>query len=128
MRTLKFNGEFWYEDRTPLLERIATWIIWIGGWRVFRERPVFGRRKLSYLTPISLLGHRVTFFDWGAQVRVPSGDHLVVVWRSGHIDTPYVYVSADGTPSRAHTWLYGAPGAIERAAAMRVATSRGDAS
>jgi len=114
MVTLKWNGENWYEDRTPLLSRIATWLVWVGG------------SSLSSPTPVSLFGHRATFYGWGAQVRLPGGDLLVVSW-CGSPPTDWwrtaprqVYVSPSGTPDRAHTWLVGAPRDVSEAAAAWV--------
>lgn len=112
MITLKWNGEYWYEDRTPLLSRIATWLIWIGGTQ-------------TSPTPISVFGHRVTFYGWGANVRFPSGDLLVISWcgldpkRWWRSKPASVYVSPNGTPDRAHTWLVGAPREVREAAALK---------
>src|ERR1700748_849595 len=112
MVTMKWNGEHWYEDRTPLLSRIATWLIWIGG---TRKSP----------TPVSLLGHRVTFQSWGASLRLPGGDWLVVAWDGvdpsqwWRCKPTAVYVSSNGTPDRAHIWLIGAPREVREAAVAK---------
>jgi len=100
MRTLKYNGEFWYEDTTALWARVLTWVFWMGG--------PSGNR-----TPISLFGHFVTFYDWGMDVRTPEG-RLVVSWLGLSRDIRWrskpaeVYISKDGTPGRAHIWIVGA--------------------
>lgn len=109
MNTIKWNGEYWYEDHTPLWNRIATWLLWIGGtWR----DPA----------PLSLFGHRVTYLSWGLEMRLPGNDLLVVSW-CGRPPAEYfrskpesVYVSPDGTPGRAHTWIIGAPREVREAA------------
>ncbi len=117
MRTLKFNGEYWYEDYTPIWSRIATWVVWVGG---SRRHP----------TPVSLLGHRVTFYEWGANVRLPGGDLLVVSWcgvdpRHWWRTKPVsVYISRDGTPASAHTWLIGDPPELRLASTKPPSGSR----
>lgn len=109
MRTIKFNGEFWYEDCTPLLARLATWLIWVGG------------GSLRSPAPVSLLGHRVTFFGWGAQLRLPGGDLLTVSWPGVDPKLAWrskpaaIYVSRDGTPQNAHIWLVGEPHEVREA-------------
>jgi hypothetical protein len=118
MQTLKFNGEFWYEDRTALWSRIATWLVWVGG-----------GKSMGGLTPISLLGHRVTIQRWGAYLRLPNGDQVVVSWcgvdpsKWWRTRPVSLYVSPDGTPGNAHTWFIGAPRevrkAVERTGARR---------
>jgi hypothetical protein len=105
METYHYNGEFWYRDRRSLPGRLRRWLIWVGGW----EQPD-GRGGASWRfsipwtpeqrirlapTPVSLFGHRVTFYGWGGNLRLPTGDYLVWsrcdrAWR--------VYLSPDGTP------------------------------
>lgn len=112
MITLKWNGEYWYEDRTPLWNRIASWLLWIGG---TRQSP----------TPVSILGHRVTVYDWGASARLPNGDSLVVSWcgvareRRWRSEPAEMYISPNGTPGKAHTWFIGAPRDVRELATSR---------
>jgi hypothetical protein len=122
MRTISFNGEFWYEDSTPLLKRIAKWFVWVGGWKIWLGSRGSEYNRLENLAPISLLGHRATYYGWGFDVRVKGG-HLVVVFKrdnSGKVGgIERAYISRDGTPSEAHVWIHGAPMEIRRAAATR---------
>jgi hypothetical protein len=117
MKTLKWNGEYWYEDRTPLLSRLASWFLWVGG---TRQHP----------TPVSLLGNLVTFYDWGAELRLPDGDWLVVSWCGADRNHWWrrkpeaLYISPNGTPSKAHTWFIGAPREIAEAAAKKAGRNR----
>lgn len=117
MKTLKWNGEFWYEDSTPLWNRIATWLIWIGG---------TGRDP----SPVLLFGGRLTYYGWGAQLRMPDGDLLVVSWcgvdpsKWWRSKPASLYVSPDGTPGRSHTWLIGAPREVRDSAGAHRAVGR----
>jgi hypothetical protein len=129
VKTISFNGEFWYEDNTPLLQRLATWCIWIGGrqrWDRLLGRHVWQSRAwqglghaVSGLMPIALFGHRVSIHSHHARVRF-GGDYICVTWRSGSASVvPYAYISRDGTPQSAHTWLLNPPRALARAARDR---------
>lgn len=117
MRTLSFNGEFWYEDRTPLLKRIARWCIWFGGWETHRNGgwPLLKRLRQEMISPVSLFGHRLTYFGHWADMKLPGHGILVVNWRER-----YAFISRDGTPDSAHTWLYGWPRHVERMAMRRM--------
>ena len=107
MKTLHWNGERWYVEERSVLSRLRKWFVWFGGWEradgrwQFRTPRTLGHRIWMYPTPVSVLGHRVTFFGHWLQVRVSSG-WLVVNFRER-----YAYVSANGTPNNAHCWLWG---------------------
>lgn len=89
MRLTRWNGEYWYEDRRPIWRHIVEWFVWVGGSRKYG------------LTPISLFGHRVTFFGWGWNARI-NGGYLVRVTRG--VDKG-MYWSPDGTPTHATVWF-----------------------
>lgn len=101
MRTWRHNGERWHESTEPTWRRVLRWLVWLGGWESTRQLPL--RLRLKNVTPVSLLGHRVTWYGWGGQIRTPEG-WLVWERRSGQ-----VFVSKDGTPSGAHLWLRNPP-------------------
>lgn len=122
MRTYQNQGEGWYVDNSSLFRRVRRWIVWIGGWErassgwrlviVFR-----GRRRLVSPAPVSLAGHRFTWFGWGWQVRC-GRDWLV--WCYPAREQPRrVYLSPNGTPSRAWKWFAGAPREVVTDAALR---------
>lgn len=112
----KFNGECWYLDRRSPWLRMRQWLFWIGGWELANGagwRPLLSNpnRLLGWMfmppTPISVLGHRATFYGWGLTFRY-AGSWLTVTFPRG--DQPLrAYVSNDGTPQGAHTWIAGAP-------------------
>lgn len=97
---LRFAGRMGYKRAmnrlgSPL-KTIRQWVIWIGGWEIpdlmqwDMGKPAWqiGRDP----TPVSLLGHRATFYGWGWQVKVASG-WLVYA-------KPYgLFWSPNGTPS-----------------------------
>lgn len=122
MKTIGFNGEYWYENNTSLLKRVATWFVWLGGWKIWLESRQRGHGKFENMAPISLLGHRATYYGWGFNVRVKGG-WFVVVFKRDENGKPSgierAYISRDGTPSEAHVWIHGAPFEIRRAAATR---------
>ena len=112
MKTLRWNGERWYVDSRSLWKRVRQWVIWIGGWErangagwQFSIKHPYRRVGRIWMgpTPVSLLGHRVTFFSHWFDFRIRSGV-VVVNFRERH-----AYVSRDGTPNRAHHWLWGVP-------------------
>lgn len=123
MRTVEFNGEYWYVNEQPLLKRARKWLIWIGGWEkangegwhIFMRHLDTGKRALRDPTPVSLFGHRFTHYGWGWNV-VVSGGYLVYSKRCSHTGKPSLYLSLDGTPGNATMWLFGAPDVVERAA------------
>lgn len=123
MKTYKHNGEYWYVDARSPFKRVRNWLIWFGGWekadgagwKIRRDSPrggIYGPR------PVSILGHRVTFFGSWFDVRLPH-TILVVRLRAGYDGGPYAYLSRDGTSSRAHHWLFGAPRGVRKAAERR---------
>lgn len=114
----RWNGEYWYEDE-GLARRAVKWVAWFGGWEAHSpKRPWVGmagrtwtlRERLGMLTPVSLFGHRITFYGWGWQVRLRGGS-LVFSKQEGS-----VYFSPDGTPSSATIWFKGAPREVRAAA------------
>jgi hypothetical protein len=60
------------------------------------------------LTPVSLLGHRITFYGWGWQVRLRGG---YLVKSKGA-----VYFSHNGTSDDATVWFRGTPRPVVAAA------------
>lgn len=124
MKTVRFNGEWWYEDRRSLLTRARQWVIRIGGWErpdrtdgAYRTRWAFranwGWRGWRDPFPVSLLGHRVTFQSFGVSIRL-GGRYLCWSYRRepgrmyGPLGTGYCYLSRNGTPWAADHWLWGA--------------------
>jgi hypothetical protein len=101
MVVYRWNGERWYEDDRSLWRRALRWVCWVGG------LDAHGLSAFKYglegLSPVSVLGHRVTWYGHWADIRTRWGI-LVVNWRDDH-----AYISRDGTPDRAHVWLRGAP-------------------
>lgn len=132
MRIIKFNGECWYETNSSLWRRALEWVVWIGGARVFKllveaDGPMSVLKHWHHLTPISVLGHRATFFGNWFQVRLSSG--ILVVRFERENEPGYAFISPDGTPQKAHTWIGAAPAEIIEAAAAastpeRVAAAR----
>jgi hypothetical protein len=123
MTTLRFNGEYWYEDERPTWKRIQERIAWIGGWQTHGPKsrfPVSLRQRLSWelLTPIALFGHRIVLYRHWFDVRTPYGTLVV------NLRERYAFISHNGTPTAAHTWLYGAPHDIREAARERRASAR----
>lgn len=106
MRTLHWNGERWYVNERSILSRVRKWFVWFGGWErangrwEFRLRHV-GRSLWLSPCPLSILGHRVTFYGHWMQMRW-FGAWLVIDWRERH-----AYLSTNGTPNQAHCWLWG---------------------
>jgi hypothetical protein len=118
MKTMRWNGEYWYEDRRSLFKRVRSWFIWVGGW----EKPHGNRIRdprwairrddgtVRGPTPITLFWHRLTVFNQWVSFRTRWG---YVNWnfRNGTFYNPiqkgYAYISRDGTPSSAHHWLWG---------------------
>lgn len=106
------NGERRYYDTTPLIKRVFTWFVWLGGWtHPWNDRD--GKRYGTYFsthypdgmragpTPISLLGHTITFYGWGWQVRFWLRPRLYFVWSGYRKGLPiHVYISRNGTPPR----------------------------
>ncbi len=84
--------------RTLKWKRLRQWVIWIGGWeKANGEGWQFRTSDRSIFMPpwpISLLGHRFTFFGWGWQLRLSHPRRYLVHSKSG------LYISTDGTPPR----------------------------
>ena len=120
MKTYHWNGEYWYERRWSILHHIRHWFFWIGGWekangegwQLRHQRP---QRKLKDPFPIALLGGRITFYGWGGQIR---GLHRYLVW-SRSVGSLKIYLSHNGTPGGATTWIKGVPYEIYKVARWR---------
>ena len=119
MKTYHWNHEEnrWYMRDWNLFHHLRHWFVWVGGWEKangagwnFFYRGANGKRRLLSPTPISLFGHRITFYGWGWQIRV--GKRWLVASKAGH--PLQVYLSPDGTPSGATSWWYGTPHEITR--------------
>jgi hypothetical protein len=110
MITYHWNTEYWYRLDASLLRRASRWLIWIGGW----ELANFGGWRIRGApSPVSILGHRVTWFSWGFQVRLRGG-YLVWSRREGTL-----YFSPSGTPDGATVWIKGTPTDVVESAAKR---------
>jgi hypothetical protein len=121
MKTYHWNGEYWYERNWSLWHHIRTWFIWIGGWEKangagWRLRYEHSG-KLKSPAPVSLFGDFFTWYGWGWNIRVKRG--LLVYSHSGG-RARKMYISPNGTPSQAVTWLFGAPNEIKKKAEERV--------
>lgn len=104
MLIYRWNGERWCRDDMAIWRRVARWFVWLGGW------DAHGRDAFKHgFSPVSVLGHVVTYFGHWAQAKTPWG-YLVVNWRER-----YAFIARDGTPDGAHVWLYGAPTDVVRA-------------
>jgi len=126
MKTYVFNGERWHLDDRPMWCRMRRWLFCAG----LRELKNGRLASEGELTPFSVLGHRATFFGHWFQVRTPAG-WLVVrfsrdpagnIVRRGLLGFPeieHAYISVNGTPQNAHTWLVGCPVDIVRHVATR---------
>ena len=122
MRTLRHNGEHWYEDHRPFWMRILQWIVTFGGWqryspkqgtyRLWRFRWDHAPHRLRDPFPLSLFGHRVTFYSFGVSIRLRRTRFNWSYRRKpGYMHGPlgkgYAYLSRDGTPHNADHWLWG---------------------
>jgi hypothetical protein len=136
VRSFHWNGENWYAKDESIPRRFLGWLVWPGGWRApevtqaeirfegYRSKPMTMRLSrhrwdilhryrpnerihVRSITPLSLFGHRLTFFGWGAQVKLR--DRSILVFAKNANDTEWrVYRSWDGTPSGAFVWYHGA--------------------
>jgi len=119
MKTYVFNGERWHLDDRPVWCRIRRWLVCVG------LRELKGGRLASdgELTPFAVFGHRAVFFGYWCQMRTPWGWLVVAFKRDpngkvirrgllGRPEVDHAFVSVNGTPQNAHTWLIGAPGHI----------------
>ena len=105
MRTIKWNGEQWYECNHSIAKRIRRWLIWIGGWEKangagWRFRTDIGKRFVTPW-PVSVLDHWVTVYGKWFQLRTSQGWFVVSKDRA--------FISHDGTPQGAHLWFWGEP-------------------
>ena len=114
MKTIQFNGEYWYEEDRSVVGRIARWVLWPGGWETFRSWPLRERIKPDKWTPLSLLGHRITFYGWGVQAWR---------WTLTFGEEKQLYRSVNGTPWAADKWLMGAPPQVRHAAKQKASTT-----
>jgi hypothetical protein len=113
MKLYRWNSEYWYVEDRGVLARVVRWFVWSGGWDAFRGWPLRKRLRPHYWTPVSLFGHRLTFFGWGARLRLRSG-WWVISGRRGRC----IYFSPDGAPSGATLWLKGVPADVVAAEHM----------
>jgi len=56
--------------------------------------------------PMSFLGHRITFYSWGMNLKVKEG-YLYLIWSKN--EGRKCYISSNGTPWGAHIWYWGTP-------------------
>jgi hypothetical protein len=143
MGRYRYNGEYWYRDRVPLLGRMLSWLVSFGGWRMphwtaagysyrwharhavrlaLRARGHRSRPFAIYhsMCPMTFFGGRLLCqpFGLGWWSRRRQG------WYCLHYDftgTParmrwYAYRSHDSTPGGADIWYFGAPRDVMRAA------------
>lgn len=111
MKTWRDNGERWYCDDRSLWKRLRQWAVWVGGWEkangkgwdLFLRVPGC-RPRLASPTPVRIFGGLATYYGWGFQIRLKQG-YFVVSWRG----EKGAYISDNGTPSRAHHWLWHPP-------------------
>lgn len=105
MRTWHFNGEQWYCDERSRWERLRQWLIWVGGWELVNgkgwrftipcAKPGKPNHRLFMRpTPVSIFGHRFTWFDWGWDLKLPGRWYMV--WSREH----GWFVSKNGVPPR----------------------------
>lgn len=125
MKTYRHNGEAWFCDDRSFFTRFRQWLIWFGGWEKARggwsfflrmsyyRSPWWKRWHLKSPAPLSMLGHRFTYYGWGCQFRLSNG-WLVIVWRPSF--EKGIYISKDGTPDAAHHWISGTPKSVLKAA------------
>jgi hypothetical protein len=126
MKMYRWNGERWWLDDRGFLSRVRRWFFWSGGWESHgpkMDRPERTwtwtlRQRLAprMLAPVSLLGHRFTYYSWGMQWRTRHG---IWVWTFGR----RLYRSYNGTPSEADVWVFGTPKDIVEAAEKRTVSS-----
>ena len=103
MDTYHWNGEYWYEKTDGVLRRVLRWFIWIGG------------GSLRKPTPVSVLGHRMTFY---------SGRRWDFRTRHGYLSRDRdgsIFWSPDGTTTKATDWYRGAPDDVVVVAISRYA-------
>lgn len=108
---LRFAGRLGYRAAmrrlTSPTKRLRQWFIWFGGW----ETPELCQWDMGWPawklrldsgawrspTPVSILGHRATWYGWGGQARM-FGGLLTVSWRPSSSSGWRLYWSPDGTP------------------------------
>lgn len=131
---LRFAGHMGYEKAIKRLDNpwksLRRWFVWFGGW----ERPELsqwdrgakawdffntytGKRKLNSPTPMSILGHRVTFHGWGVSVRICKGS-FVMASDYAHGKPDRIYWSPDGTPQNPGVKMFWMSKAIRAQQAM----------
>jgi hypothetical protein len=124
MKTYHWNGDEWYERDWSVWHHFRHWFIWLGGWErangsgwrlYLNTKKVGGGNRKLWLSPypVSLFGGRITFFGWGWDLKVKGG---WLVYSS--IGRRKLYISPNGTPSQAVSWLIGAPDSVKKNAAV----------
>lgn len=122
MKNHFFNGEYWYEDSRPILKRFRQWLIWIGGWETADGKwSLFWKYGLRSPAPLSMFGHRFTYYSWGCDFRFADG-WLVWTFDLGRCGSQKVYFSPDGTPDSATAWFLGTPEEVIAASKKRQAS------
>lgn len=143
MGRYRYNGEYWYRDRQSLLGLLLRWFVSIGGWQMphwalegytyrwkarhairlsLRARGHRSRLFAFYASacPISLFGGRIVLYNFGVDwySRRRRGWYCLHYGLTGKGTRMrwYAYRSANGTPSNADAWYFGAPLEVERAA------------
>jgi hypothetical protein len=115
MKSWHWNGEFWYSRDWSLLKRLRVWLIWLGGWEQANSSgwKLFGKNvgepHYHWIDPrpISLFGHRITFFRKWIDVKLP-GCYMRIKKK---------YISLDhGTPNTTFAYFGEAPKHIKRQA------------
>jgi hypothetical protein len=109
MKTVHFNGEYWYEKDLTAWQRLKKWV---------------ANKPPSSWTPLSFFGGRVTFFGFGVDVSWGADGWLCVHLKGTHPDSIKdvigrlqrdgmkafcVFVSRNGTPWAAELWLHNPP-------------------
>lgn len=111
---LRFAGRLGYDRAIRRLsspwKNLRQWFIWVGGWewpelsQWDRGKPAWEPMREGRIvspTPVSLFGHRITFFGWGAQVKLRwRGRRWILCLSSTYRHSPLdkLYLSPDGTP------------------------------
>lgn len=76
----------------------------------FKKKHWKVKYHLNDPTPFSLFGHWFVCYGWGMRFSLKSG-YLTITWSKA--EGKKCYISPNGTPSKAHTWYWGAPREIK---------------
>jgi hypothetical protein len=88
------------------------WFVWAGGYIPFTRyrKTKWQLPRFKDFAPLSLLGHRMTFYSWGWQLEIPQG--YMVHTYNRRDESSSIYISKDATPDNAHAWLLNPPKSI----------------